>query len=32
MIGTVAMGQAPAGGFPQQGDGGPNGQGGFGNG
>src|ERR1700676_3964523 len=32
MIGTVAMGQTPAGGFPQPGDGGPNGLGGFGNG
>jgi hypothetical protein len=32
MIGTVAMGQMPASGFPQSGDGGPNGLGGFGNG
>ena len=32
MIGTVAMGQTPAGGFPQLGDGGPSGLGGFGNG
>ena len=32
MIGTVAMGQMPAGGFPQPGDLGPDGRGGFGNG
>jgi trimeric autotransporter adhesin len=32
MIGTVAMGQTPAGGFPQTGEGGPSGLGGFGNG
>jgi len=32
MIGTVAMGQMPAGGFPQPGDFGPDGRGGFGNG
>ncbi len=32
MIGTVAMGQMPAGGFPQPGDGGPDARGGFGNG
>jgi len=32
MIGTVAMGQTPAGGFPQPGDFGPDGRGGFGNG
>jgi hypothetical protein len=32
MIGTVAMGQIPAGGFPQPGDFGPDGRGGFGNG
>jgi trimeric autotransporter adhesin len=32
MIGTVAMGQIPAGGFPQSGDFGPDGRGGFGNG
>jgi hypothetical protein len=31
MIGTVAMGQMPAGGFPQPGDLGPDGRGGFGN-
>ena len=31
MIGTVAMGQVPAGGFPQPGDGGPDARGGFGN-
>jgi trimeric autotransporter adhesin len=32
MIGTVAMGQIPAGGFPQPGDFGPDGRGGFGSG
>jgi len=32
MIGTVAMGQMPAGGFPQSGDGGPDARGAFGNG
>jgi hypothetical protein len=32
MIGTVAMGQSPAGGFSQTGDGGPDTRGGFGNG
>ncbi len=32
MIGTVAMGQMPASGFPQPGDVGPDGRGGFGNG
>src|SRR5580704_1391255 len=32
MIGTVAMGQVPAGGFPQAGDGGPDARGGLGNG
>jgi hypothetical protein len=32
MIGTVAMGQVPPGGFPQAGEGGPSGLGGFGNG
>jgi hypothetical protein len=32
MIGTVAMGQMPAGGFPQPGDFGPDGRGAFGNG
>src|SRR3984957_9697570 len=32
MIGNVAMGQVPAGGFPQPGDGGPDARGGFGNG
>jgi hypothetical protein len=32
MIGTVAMGQIPAGGFPQPGDFGADGRGGFGNG
>ncbi len=31
MIGTVAMGQTPAGGFPQPGDGGPDTRGAFGN-
>jgi hypothetical protein len=32
MIGTVAMGQVPPGGFPQAGEAGPSGLGGFGNG
>ena len=32
MIGTVAMGQSPMGGFPQPGDGGPDTRSGFGNG